>query len=310
MSEVAAPQAADNRLPGWTLEMPRTQLGADVNAPNPTGLAERIEEKELSNRSFLEQGIHMITASQARLITASVSAGIFLVLYLVFVVCEGIYGYSGPDMKTAWYIDGVDTPSLSRKGAITMATEREIPIKEGYPVDMAKLFRTWFLWGFWGSIMQMLIVCVFVPLFIMHRQGLRVKSIVFISVQGVQCCSTVMWFILGFFWRFSRGGRVVSGEVLEKSSGDTDEEWKVQLENAAKSDGYQFYAGSFMSVYLWLIITILFIGLCAFGSYGAKLWLDEQRRKDEEELPEDEVERRPLYEGDETERLDSEEVKD
>lgn len=242
-------------------------------------MQERVETQELSKKSFFEQFMHYVTASRQRLITIGVSTGILLVLYLVFVICMGVYGYGGPDMKNAWYIDGVDTPALTKKGAITIATERKIEVKDGYPVDMAKLFRTWFLWGFWGSIIQILIVCVFVPVYVLLKAPLRTKTIVFAGVQGVQCLSTVLWFVLGFFWRFSSGGRVVSGEMLEKSADDTDEEWKAQLENAHKSDGYQFSAGTFMAVYLWMIIIALMFGALALGCYGGKVWMDEQKRK-------------------------------
>ena len=36
-------QTADNRQTEWTLQSPQQQLGADANAPNPLGLAERVE---------------------------------------------------------------------------------------------------------------------------------------------------------------------------------------------------------------------------------------------------------------------------
>ena len=202
-----------------------------------------------------------------------------------------MYGYGGPDSKHAFYIDGVDTPAMTKKGAITIATERKIEIKDGYPVDMGKLFRSWFLWGFWGSIVQILIICVFVPVYVLLKAPLRTKTIVFIGVQSVQCINTVLWFCLGFFWRFSSGGRGVSGEMLERAAGDSDEEWKAQLENAHKSDGYQFSSGTFMSVYLWIVITLILIGTISLGCYGGKVWMDEQKRKQEEELPDDVLER-------------------
>ena len=72
-------------------------------------------------------------------------------LYLTFWICLGVYGYGGPDATHGFYIAGVDTPSLTIKGAIILANDIGVPVKDGYPVDMAKVFRAWFTWGFWGT---------------------------------------------------------------------------------------------------------------------------------------------------------------
>jgi len=53
---------------------------------------------------------------------------------------------------------------------MTLANDLKIEIKEGYPVDMAKLFRTWFMWGFWGSILQILIIVAAVPIFTLVKK--------------------------------------------------------------------------------------------------------------------------------------------
>jgi len=206
--------------------VPISRLATHGNAPNPSGVEERILDGKLAEKSFLDQAIHFATTSRERLVTVSVSGGTFAVLYLTFVICEGVYGYGGPDAKHAFYIEGLDTPALSLKGSVILANDLKIDVKEGYPVDMAKVFRAWFLWGFWGSIVQILIVLTFVPIFTLIKDNIKVKAIVFASVQGLACCSTILWFIMGLFWRFSQGGRIVAGEKLERTAEVSDEEWK------------------------------------------------------------------------------------
>ena len=74
------------------------------------------------------------------------------------------------------------------------------------------------------------------------------------SLCGLNCCSNCVWFILGFFWRFSRGGRVSAGERLDKDvDGWLDE---------SKEKGYQVYGGLFISAYFYTLLAIIItIGL-------------------------------------------------
>lgn len=53
-------------------------------------------------------------STEERLIKVSVTSGIFGVLYMIFVICEGVYAYGGPDAKHAFYIEGLDTPALTK----------------------------------------------------------------------------------------------------------------------------------------------------------------------------------------------------
>ena len=72
--------------------------------------------------------------------------------YAVFVTYLGKFAFSSPDPKHCWYIDGLNTSAFSVMSAKEIALARNIPVKDGYPVDMAHIFRAWFKWGFWGSI--------------------------------------------------------------------------------------------------------------------------------------------------------------
>jgi len=144
----------------------------------------------------------------------------------------------------------------------------KIQIREGFPVDMAKIFRAWFRWGFWGSIIQILIIVSFIVVYKFVQGHEVVKAMVFLSVQSINCVSTVLWFMCGLFWRFSRAGRVVSGEKLVRTAEVSDEEWEMQLDGAHTGDGYQFYAGSFMSMFLWFWLTLFIAAITALVLYG------------------------------------------
>ena len=65
-------------------------------------------------------------SSEERLVKVSVIGGVFGVLYLIFVICEGIYAYGGPDSKHAFYIEGLDTPALTKSASITLAKDLDI----------------------------------------------------------------------------------------------------------------------------------------------------------------------------------------
>ncbi len=146
-----------------------------------------------------------------------------------------------------------------------MAKDRGVGVRAGYPVDMAHLFRAWFTWGFWGSIIQILVIAVFVPLFCLYKNSYKVSQTVFMVMQGLSCCSTFMWFVLGFFWRFSKGGRVAAGDKLERIANTSDDDRQEEREKASLADGYQLKGGKFMSAFLWLIISAVLIAV-AVGS--------------------------------------------
>ena len=70
----------------------------------------------------------------------------------VLIVFLGIYAYGNPDPLHCYYVKGVDTTAVDKNSALILAEDRAIPVEPGYPIDIAHLFRSWFLWGFWGFI--------------------------------------------------------------------------------------------------------------------------------------------------------------
>ena len=150
---------------------------------------------------------------------------VFAILYTVLVVYLGVYSYGNPDPPHCYYIDGLDTTGRSKAAVTILANDFGIPIRTGYPVDIAHLFRSWFLWGFWGSIAWISLAAVFLPFFILvkNKDLLSVVKITGMILGTLSSCSSIVWFILGFFWRFSRGGRTASGEKLERVANISDE---------------------------------------------------------------------------------------
>ena len=122
---------------------------------------------------------------------------------------------------------------------MTLAKDREIPVKTGYPVDMAHLFQTWFLWGFWDKIFQISIIAIFLPIALVNKtENARFQRIVFYIFQAISFLSFFSWIVIGLFWRFSKGGRVASGDKLERMAGISDEVWNQAVEGAKAADGY------------------------------------------------------------------------
>ena len=257
-------------LPSVEAMNSRIQTPANKSG-SATGL---VDQGDCSKKPYIEQIVQFATANEDRKVITAVSLGVLGILYFVFVICEGVYGFGGPDARHAFYVEGMDAPAATKKEAVSMAVDRNIEIRDGFPVDMAKVFRAWFLWGFWGSIVQILIILAFIPLFILVQRATLIKRFAFASIQLMACCSTTLWFFMGFFWRYSHGGRVVSGEKLERSAGLTDSEWQTQKEKAHLQEGYQFYAGSFMAVYLWIITVTFLLAATAVGVLAIKKWAE------------------------------------
>lgn len=198
---------------------------------------DEMELKCNDNIAKMQEGFAKIGESKAALACALVCGGTIVLLYALFVIYLGVYGYANPDPAHCYYIDGVDTPATSREAAVDIATQRNITIKPGYPVDMAHLFRSWFLWGFWANIIGLLFHATFVPIFFLYEGSFTLKVITYQVFQVLHGCNGLIWFIMAFFWRFSSGGRIAAGEKLDRGVLD-DAEWKKSLEDSKTANGY------------------------------------------------------------------------
>ena len=141
---------------------------------------------------------------------------VLTILYAIFVVFLGVFAHGTVDPLHCYYIDGVETPGLTKDAVSKLATDRDIPVRTGYPLDIAHLFRAWFIWGFWTSLIQIAIIAVFVSVYRFLENNIAIYKVIALVMQGMMCCSTIIWYLLGFFWRYSKGGRVASGDKLTK----------------------------------------------------------------------------------------------
>ena len=59
-----------------------------------------------------------------------------------------IFGFLNPDPKNCYYYPGVDIPERDPLVLKTTALEMNLKLLNGYPVNMAHVYRLWFQWGF------------------------------------------------------------------------------------------------------------------------------------------------------------------
>mmetsp|Transcript_34 Transcript_34/g.57 ORF Transcript_34/g.57 Transcript_34/m.57 type:complete len:172 (+) Transcript_34:284-799(+) len=171
------------------------------------------------------------------MMSAIVSAGIIVILFSLLIIYLGVYGYANPDPEHCYYVEGLDTTAITKPGAEQLAKDKNVELRHGYPVDIARLFRSWFVWGFWSHILFLVIQIVFVPLFLVQTTTQTMYKVIYSLLTGVKCCNFVAWFLMGFFWRFSRAGRIASGEKIQR--GDlSDDDWAKRLDEVRDADGY------------------------------------------------------------------------
>ena len=141
-----------------------------------------------------------------------------------------MYAYSNPDPANAWFIKGLNAVSSKKESLLKLATKNFVIAAPGYPVDIAILFRSWFLWGFWSSVFQVSILVTVIPLYFMCKSKIVALNISFMILEGIAFLNGLIWIIVGSFWRFSRAGRVASGEFLAPVSYLSDEAWMKSKE--------------------------------------------------------------------------------
>ena len=215
-----------------------------------------------------ESTIEKARATNLMAATSITIVSVLTTLYAIFVVLLGVFAHGTPDPPHCYFIDGVETPGITKAAVEKLATDRGVPVRTGYPLDIAHLFRAWFIWGFWTSLIQIAFIAVFMSVFRFLENNIVIYKAIALVMQGMMCCSTIIWYLLGFFWRYSKGGRVASGDKLTKVQGVTDEEWNNAKKQSALSDGYQLNSGYFMSTYLILILSIILISVGIGGGFA------------------------------------------
>jgi len=184
-------------------------------------------------------------------------------IFLAITIYLGIYAFSNPDSKSCWVVHDLESPMPTKEGAKMKADAMGIDVSEGYPVEMNKLFRTWFTWGFWSKIYLMVTSILFGSL---GKYCVNASDFLGKISCGLYMLNGFVWIVFGAIWRYSDAGSIASGDKLERPEDATDEEWNNGLEAARKTNGYQFSSGTFMHLYVVCVFGGLFL-LCAAGTF-------------------------------------------
>lgn len=73
------------------------------------------------------------------------------ILGLIITVLLGYYAYKNPDPKSCWVVQDLHASALSKEAIVKKAEDMGIEVTPGFPLEMGKLYRTWFAWGFWAN---------------------------------------------------------------------------------------------------------------------------------------------------------------
>lgn len=118
---------------------------------------------------------------------------------------------------------GLDKVHSTEEQVKKLALEKSITIRKGYPIDMAQVYRIFFMWGFWNIFAELMIIC-FTAVVYCWRPAAAIYQ--FFSFTLFVIASSLFHFFLGLSWRFSSAGKVVSGDLLEKKAESMSEtEW-------------------------------------------------------------------------------------
>ena len=100
------------------------------------------DERALGSQTDLKN------AETSRMCAMSVGTVVFIV-FVIMTVYLGVYGYNGVDPNECWVISGLNTAGITKDDAISKANAAGVPISNGYPIDMHKIFTVWCRWGMW-----------------------------------------------------------------------------------------------------------------------------------------------------------------
>lgn len=172
--------------------------------------------------------------------------------FIVFIfglitILLAVYGYKNPDSEECWVVLGLDAPAPSKTAIEIKAATMGVPITEGYPVNMAKVYRTWFIWGFWSKIYLVVMALFFGGLSnFLGKFGQIVGNI----ACGLYAVHGLVWIVVGAVWRYSNDGSVAAGDFLERQDAVSDESWAAGIEASRKTNGFQYSSGTFIHLYV------------------------------------------------------------
>lgn len=180
-----------------------------------------------------------------------------LAVLVVVSVFMYLYGYTSPDKAGCW-IGTTSTSTMGADGTITVlnSDERVVWPTSEHPYyntdvfaitledaeDWGHKMTLWFRMGFFMYAIQALFMLIRMVGHCAEKKGLASCG------SSVQCCAAcfgIVWAILGAVWRWGENGTLASCYKMSC----TDE--KGEPDDLLGS-GYQYKAGKFMNIYLWI----------------------------------------------------------
>lgn len=193
---------------------------------------------------------------------SSITAGVIVAAgFGIVTVYLGMYTFNNPDADECWVIRDLDVTARSRTEVIDLANSLDVDIIDGYPIEMHRIFKVWFVWGFYGHAAALVLgaISAIVGIF-----AANIGMIIATITGALYFLNACAWVAVGFVWRFSKAGVIAAGDLLEREAGTTDEIWDAQLESAKVRSGYQLSSGRFLKIYL--LVGVWLIGLILVGA--------------------------------------------
>ena len=84
--------------------------------------------------------------------------------FFTIIVFLGIYSYANPDPNSCWVVRDMENTERTRDAVIASATALGVEITEGFPMEIHRVFKVWFRWGFWASLIFLFLSCIIGPI--------------------------------------------------------------------------------------------------------------------------------------------------
>ena len=139
-----------------------------------------------------------------------------IAIYTTVTVYLGIFGYNNPDPGSCWVVRDLDSAGKTRAAVLQKATAMAVDVTDGYPIDMHKVFRAWFRWGFWS---QLALVFGLILSGLIANCYKLMAGVLSSLTCGVYIVNGLMWVVFGTIWRFSTAGKIAAGDKLERDAG-------------------------------------------------------------------------------------------
>ena len=184
------------------------------------------------------------------------------------------------DPETCFYLPGLDAPATKEQDLIAIAKALGKHVDDTEPiVNMGRIFRLWTFWGFWTCLVPFMLMVLLTAIFAARKQT-QISTVAKWATFSIVYVIFGAWLVLGGIWRFSRPGKVASGDYMQAKYRSDD----VKIKEAQRLYGYQTFSGSFMyelyTLYLPIFATVTVISsllLCILADSSS----DDDSERDE-----------------------------